>query len=226
MVKLTGVVLRRNRFGDSSDVIHMITGEMGLVRFNALGIRRPKSRSKGALETLSLSSVVLYDSSRDLWKLKEARLIRSFPGLFRAHKKFQLAGRFAKILDRWAQTGPDSGGLLVLTVDFLSNLEKTGKPENAYLLALLKLAKEAGVSLGLDRCPVCGQSSSALFCDEVGFVCENSHPGLKTVKVPENTRQNLIRLWAYGWAGLDKTEVDEGATRLIERFIQKHTGGL
>ena len=222
MVRVRGLVLRKTRFGESSDVVHMLTGELGLLRFNALGLRRPKSRSLGALEFLNLSEVVLYDSHRELWRLKEAKLIRNFPGVIRDHARFQLAGEMADLLDKWAQPGLEMGDVLVLSLDFLARLENTTKPKNAFVLWLMRLLELAGVGLELHNCPLCGEPVSNRFSFEVGFVCENPHPGLRKLEVPQKTLEHMRSLASSGWSGIDGLNEDETALNLVKRFSKRH----
>jgi len=225
MVKTSGLVIRKNRFGDSSDIVHLLTEAYGLLTLRALGRRRPKSRLGGALELLSYSSVVLYEGRGENWQIREARLIRSYGSLARDAARFTAVGKVLRVLDSALPVGAPAEGLLLTLLDFLSVMEKTGNPDAVHALALVRIMRILGVEPSLGSCFSCGGRPGTAFSHDGGVLCEKCEKGFKIARVSERTMRSLASIERAGWEDSESLMVDNAALRLLEGFFAERVRG-
>lgn len=224
MTRAKGFVLRRNRFGESSDVIRFLSEELGLVSFAALGRRKLKSRMGAALEPFSYSEVVLYEKGGDVWLAKEATLIRRFQDIARNMEAFRLAGQLFGLLEDALPPRGQVDGLVPLLLDFLSVMELTKNPEAAYCLALVRITELFGVGPGLSRCS-CGSGALVGFSLESGVVCEDCGKKTKFVKLSLEAIDALATLESAGWPVVEKITVGQEVTATLSMYAKRHVVG-
>lgn len=174
LLRATVLVLRHIRYRDSSDILVVFSREYGRLKLMAKGRRRPQSRIRASLEVLSVSRVIFYaKEGRDIQTLKEADLLRHFPGIPRQIERFERAMGIARFLERTSAEGAPQPDLFDLAVEALALLEKVPveKTETLYLAFLLKGVGLLGHGPELFRCLGCeGEGDLRYFSVSAGGV--------------------------------------------------------
>lgn len=221
MTRAKGIVLGRNHFGESSDVVRFLSDELGLVSFAALGRRRLRSKMRAALEPLSYSEVVLYERRGDVWLAREATLLRDFHEITKNLEAFELVGRLFKLLEDALPPFAPVDGLVPLLLDFLSVVGMGGNPKAPYCLALIRTTELFGVGPNLSRCS-CRKGRPVGFSLESGVVCEDCEKKTKSVKLSPEATNTLARLESAGWLSVGDIAVSNDIAALLEAYAKKH----
>jgi len=79
---LRAVVLKSHDTGNTSEVVHVLTGELGRISVYARGLKDPRSRHAGVLQPLSEVELSLHlKDGADLGTLRDATLIDAHPAI-------------------------------------------------------------------------------------------------------------------------------------------------
>ena len=76
----TGIISKSRKLGESDRIFHLITKEHGLVRAVAKGVRKPKSKLKGHLQTLNQVNAYIR-SGKNLDLITQVESINSFDSI-------------------------------------------------------------------------------------------------------------------------------------------------
>jgi len=103
IVQTDALVIRSYRLGETSLIVHLFTGDFGLVRCVAKGARGPKSRFGAALEPgIRVQAVIYRKLTRDLQLLSKADIVAYWPALWENGDRFARAGAVLEFLERAA----------------------------------------------------------------------------------------------------------------------------
>ena len=103
IVQTDALVLRSYRLGETSLIVHLFTGEHGLLRCVAKGARGGKSPFGASLEPgVRVNAVVYRKLTRDLQLLSKADIVRYWPSLWEDPDRFAKAGAVLEFLERAA----------------------------------------------------------------------------------------------------------------------------
>lgn len=176
LVKITALILRSLRMGDTSRVVTLLSRELGKCSAVAKGVRTPKSRFGASLEILSLSSLVVYfRPGRDLQLVSDGTLDREFRGLLQKSERYHYGCAVAEFLDRVLEEGATIPELFDLSVRVLGLMEEAPVGRLSYLLRAfqLRVAGWLGYAPRLDQCTSCGRPEGTAFgATEGGILCE------------------------------------------------------
>ena len=121
IVQTDALVLRSHRLGETSLIVHLFTGEHGLLRCVAKGARGPKSRFGASIEPgVRINAVVYRKLSRDLQLLSKADIVSYWSSLWEDPERFPRAGAVLEFLDRAAYGEAGDARLLDLATDALA----------------------------------------------------------------------------------------------------------
>ncbi len=233
IVQTDALVLRSYRLGETSLIVHLFTGDHGLMRCVAKGARGPKSRFGASLEPGVKVSVVVYRKlSRDLQLLSKADILAYWPSLWEDPERFARAGAVLEFLDRAAYGEAGDAPLLDLATDTLAAmsaapmaaLEAILRGFEIQALQRLGLAPELWACLEcrgpLDRGGLFHPIRGGLLC---GAPCGGDGGAFR---ISERARKTLIGLGEHsaasigGWA-MERYPGPE-VSRSIERFLSAH----
>ncbi len=175
-----GIVVRKIRWHETSNIITSYTKDFGKVKLLAKGVFRPKSKLIGSLELFSLIALVFYKKEKtELYTLSSADLLESFPKISEDIKRYAICSAGMELLDRLI-TGEESSPLIFeLSLNFLSKAESVNEKDLEPFLWIyaLKLSIYLGYGPKLDRCVVCGKKFSSDFflvsLERGGIICSN-----------------------------------------------------
>ena len=175
----TGVVLRTTDFSESSQVLAIITPDLGQVHALAKGSRRP--RKDGRLPPDILSSYDLVFSLRrsgQLHLLYEWSLKEHFPGLRRDLRALWSAFYAAELLLRATTENPDDGPLHAALKDLLLAFDRQDYSEIPLCRFLARALRALGNLPIVDRCAQCGgalHGSVRFSASAGGVLCGDCH---------------------------------------------------
>jgi len=171
--KEKGIVLSGIDYSDSSRIIRIFTEKSGIVSLVAKGVRKPKSRLRGNVESLSYIEFTYYEKEkRELGVLKEANIIEPFLQVKEDLRLLNIAYGIGFIL----QHIPHSyRSIFRIALKSLEVLEKK-KSEEVVFYFLLYLYKSEGVFPEIKKCVVCGNKNTEfLSLKEGGLKCRNCY---------------------------------------------------
>ena len=146
MEKAHGIVVRLNKLGDTSLIVHWCTEEAGLMKTVAKGARRPKSPFAGKLDLFIEGDLVWVPSRRsDLHILKEIVVTEFKTELRKSYADTVLAAYFGQLLEQVVEREhpvPELFDLLRRGLDYLTR-------EEANRSALLHYERQLAELLGV-----------------------------------------------------------------------------
>jgi DNA repair protein RecO (recombination protein O) len=233
------LLLRSVAFGESDQIVHLLTPRRGRVTAIAKGARRSTRRFPGTLDFFNLLQVEIEASRRmgAMARLEHARLVRVWSGLRVDPARFALASYLLEILDRLAPEGGsavDLERLFVLARSVLGVVEDA-RPEPG-LRALLELRTLAALGLcpELVQCVRCrgkleDRGPVAFHVADGGPVCSRCGvAGDGVVEVHRGTLRTLeqgLRFEVHRLGRLTLTgDALAEARLLVQRFRRFHVG--
>lgn len=190
MTKTHALCLRKVDFSETSQVLTLLTEELGTVGAIAKGAKREKSSTGGPLDLMCLYSLALYDRSRrgTLSILAQAELVDFFPAAREKFAAFRAAESIRELLLSIEVPAQDGASILLLAVRALRALGRGGDD-----LALARFAwgllRVLGVQPEVNCCIVSGREPSGKV--EVTFSLREM--GLVAPPFNQN-RGDLVRL--------------------------------
>lgn len=176
------LVLRTFDFGETSQIAHFFTRELGRLHGMAKGARRLKGSFQGGLDVLVLGEAAVYGrrAGADLRTLASFRTIDHFPGLRERLPRYHNATHAAALLLAFAREEQPMEAVFDLTVAALRMLEVADDTQAAALgigyEALLLGA--SGFGPELTACVTCGRparnvQTTRLSAFRGGLLCSN-----------------------------------------------------
>ena len=156
-----GVALRCSALGESDRLLTLLSEEDGLLRVAVPGARKPRSRLAAALP---LAHLRLQVGGRDLPRVRQLTLVRSFSGLGERLETLAAAQGLAELCLRLVPTGAPSPGWPAMVLAHLGRLEDVvlEASERAEALAIAvqgsaHLLALGGYALPLGHCARTGE---------------------------------------------------------------------
>jgi len=158
-VDTPAIVIQRFAYGETSQVVHLLTEELGRVVVLAKGAHREKNGYEGALDLLVRGDVSLsLIQGRELGLLVRRRVATTYPGLRRDLRRFGAATHLLRQVLHFEPVGAGGGETFRLLDRALAALEMVD-PARIPLLLLafdLKLARQHGFAPEVGHCVRCG----------------------------------------------------------------------
>lgn len=171
--KTDALVLRSRDYGEGHQILTLFTRARGKVGAIAKGVRKPKSRSRGAVQWLNFSRFELY-AGRSLHTVIQGESLESFRTIKENLEKLALALYLTELLDEMVPEEEinEEAFLLLLTALQLLNY---GMPElTSRMLFEIQLLKVLGYHPRLKNCHcgVCVEGKQVHFgINEGGVLC-------------------------------------------------------
>jgi DNA repair protein RecO (recombination protein O) len=202
ITKAEAIVLKSIKFGDTSRIATLYTKEHGKIKVIAKGIRKPKSRLAGALQTFAHIQIVFYKKrTTEIYLLSQADLIDSHQSLYRDLNRYVYASAVLELLDRLVTGEEANPKLFGLTLEVLGLVENCPVDllEQSFCFYAMKLAEVLGYRPKFDKCVGCGSkldSRLILFSPEKGgIVCRRCASGDQAyLRLPAETVASALKL--------------------------------
>jgi DNA repair protein RecO (recombination protein O) len=173
-------VLKRHAHGESDLIVHVLKSTGAKLSLFARAAKKSTKRfGGGVLEPMNYIRIH-YQASRDgegLSGLRDAELIKDFPGLRLDYDRLSVGLKFVETIHRFAQEGDvESQSLFNLLGNALSELEKTDSADLLRLFFDVKLLHYSGFlplfaeAEEILRIPISEHASLTLKNDQIHFV--------------------------------------------------------
>ena len=167
-VDTLGLVLRENRYKESSKMLTVLTSTEGKISVAARGAMKKGSRIAAASQLLAFSEMTLLNS-RGRWVLTEARSVELFRGLRDDVEKLALGSYFSELLETVSDEDSPDPAILTLGLNAVYALSESVKPDPIVKAAFeLRLMCLAGFAPQLGACVSCGREDGAMALDLIG----------------------------------------------------------
>lgn len=233
IVQTDALVLRSYRLGETSLIVHLFTGDYGLMRCVAKGARGAKSRFGASLEPgVRINAVIYRKLTRDLQLLAKADIVAYWPSLWEDPDRFAGAGAVLEFLDRAAYGESGDETLLDLATETLAAMGAAPIPSLEAILRGFEIQslQRLGLAPELTSCLECRRTleGGGLFHPlRGGLLCGSPCGGDGgAFRISERARLTLIGLGEHaaasvgGWA-MERYPSAE-ISRSIERFLSAH----
>jgi len=240
LVTTHALVLSRRPWSESSQVVTLLTPDLGKLRAVARGVRRLKSEVGPALEPITESEVVLSQSPRsDLAQIRSAEVEEFYSGLKRSLVRVALAGALCELADRAMPEEEANLPLYEHVRTALRGIERSDdRPAVNWLWwAALQLAADLGYAMQFGACVRCGSTElphPEFSAAEGGPVCANCRAADRRATdcrawFPE-TQRTLLRLAEVSAEELVSHRIPKQINReiraLLEEFFRFHIPGF
>jgi DNA repair protein RecO (recombination protein O) len=157
-LRTPALVLRKFEYGETSQVLHLLTRDRGRVHVLAKGSMKPRSSFLGPLDVLECGEARIYPRREGLSILGGFERHAAFPGIRRSLERLEAAFGVLEVLGGAAREDHEDPDLFDLALETLRAMEAC--PGERLGLALvrfdLRLLAVLGVGPVLDACMACG----------------------------------------------------------------------
>jgi DNA repair protein RecO (recombination protein O) len=154
------ICLRTTDYSETSQVVHFLTRETGVVRLLAKGVKRPKSKSGGAIDLLSEGDLLFsVKDTGTLGTLMEFSETVSHTSLRRDAQRLNTSLYMLELVHEMLAEGDPHRAVFDLLHRALERLGQDDAPIPAVLAYFQwRLLRHVGLLGGLDACCACGAS--------------------------------------------------------------------
>jgi len=225
------ICLRAVDFSETSQVLHLLTRDGGVVHLLAKGSKRPKSKTGGRIDLLSEGEVVyVRPRGEGMGTLTEYTERSSHTALRRRLADLNAALYMAEVTSMLLAEGDPHAQVFDLLAAALHRLDRGEAPTQAVLAYFQwRALRYVGLLGAMDRCVGCGGplgTAGVYFAGaEGGPVCRNC----------ESARTEKVPLSAAALAGIaaltatdrrEKADLDEAAAAAVNDLLAAHIGYL
>lgn len=175
LLKTEAVVLRWDRYSETSRVLRIFTRDFGKVAVLAKGADRPRSPFHGSLDLFFHLHVVFYGGSgRGLKVLKECSLIHHYLSIRKESAKIESASRMARLVDLSHEEEDPDRETFGLLLEGLRRVDEGRDLAMHLCLFEVFLLKRLGYLPDLRRCGECGtglEGREAFYGNGGGLAC-------------------------------------------------------
>ena len=211
LITTTALCLRKVDFSETSQILTLLSDQLGTVGAIAKGAKREKSGVGGPLDLMCLYNVVLYDRSKrgTLSILAQAELLDFFPGARHSYAAFAAAERVRELLLAIEVSPMDAPATLLMAVKAMRALADDENPEQVLARFAWGLLRALGTEPVVTECIASGQEPSGKV--EVAFSIREM--GLLAPPHTEH-RSDLIRISPRTLAALQALATGEVGPRI------------
>jgi len=157
LITTPAVALSSLKLGEADRLVTFYTATQGRISGVAKGSRGMKSRFGAALEPLTYSNVILFESGQHdrLARIQQADVLRFFEGIRADFDRLRLAVHLSDLVRRMTPEGDPNPALFRLLLDGLTSLEKQPDPLLSKILFTVHLITCCGYQPRWDDCVRC-----------------------------------------------------------------------
>jgi DNA repair protein RecO (recombination protein O) len=236
ITKTEAIVLKGLKFGDSSKIVTLYTKDYGKIKVIAKGIRKPKSRLAGTLETFFHIHIVFYKkTTTEIYLLSQSEIMQPFRKITKDLNRYAFASAALELLDKLITGEERNEKIFELTLGTLSFME-TCLPksvEKSFLFFALRLADILGYKPKFDRCISCSQAIPdrlILFSpDKGGIICRRcATQDQAYLRLSKESARSALKLQSINLDKLNSYNITKNQLREISNVILNlldyHTG--
>ena len=128
IIKTESILLKSTNYRETSKIITFYTRSHGKIRGIARGVRNPKTKWGGALQSMAYLNLFFYfKENKDLFLVSNAEHIRSFNSIYSDYDKMQVGFKIIELVNRTTadnQQNTEIFELLKCSLDILENATK------------------------------------------------------------------------------------------------------
>ena len=228
IIRTEAVVLRSLDYGETSQIVTLLTRGRGKIGVMAKGARRTKSQFGSTLQPMAYTQVVFYyKPTRDLQILSESSHVDSFHQLRGDLESITIGLRIVEIVDALVEEENPQPNAFALTVRALRRLNQTEeRAANLWPFVQLRLARLLGIAPAIERTNVEAVEEEGLLSRANGGV----YPAEATPEAPRRASRAALRAYAiFARADLDTVmrmelvpEVRREVEELVRDFLRYH----
>ncbi len=176
ITKTEAIVLKGLKFGDTSKIVTLYTKDYGKIKVIAKGIRKPKSRLAGTLESFFHIHIVFYKkTTTEIYLLSQSEIMHPFQKITKDLNRYAFASGALELLDKLITGEESNPEIFELTLHTLAFMESCAprSVEKSFLFFAVRLADILGYKPKFDRCISCGKpipEKLILFSPEKGGI--------------------------------------------------------
>jgi DNA repair protein RecO (recombination protein O) len=155
--KAEAIVLKSNKYGDTSKIINLYTREFGKLSVIAKGSRSKNNRFGGSLEPLSHIGIVFYNyENRELQYITQSSIINFFPAIHSDFAKMTASLAMAEIVNNVLHSEERNDEFFELFLNTFIAIEKSSCNFESYITYFeLNLAGISGFHPEFGKCEIC-----------------------------------------------------------------------
>lgn len=233
----TAIVLKKRKVGETDRLYILYTREGGKVQAIARGVRKPRAKLAGHLETFNRGSIVVA-RSRGLGTITSAVADWYGEHLKSDSRALLEVARAVSVFERLVDVGERDGGLFGLLRSFLETADRmvqSGESGRAMLLAqafLFQVLGRLGYQIEVARSAVTGESLQSgcryVFGFDAGGIVEAELSGTlqHTIPISENAIKLLRLFRSQSLVSIVKVRTDEVFIHETRRILDGLLGWI
>ena len=227
ITKTEAIVLKSIRFGDTSRIATLYSKDHGKIKVIAKGIRKPKSRLAGALQTFSHIHIVFYRKrTTEIYLLSQADTIDSHQLLYKDLNRYAFASAALELLDKLITGEEPNPRLFELALSILHLVERLPdrQLERAFCHFALKLTDLLGYKPKFDGCVGCNKQVEGKFVlfspEKGGIICKRCATRDQAyLRLSRDSAVSALKLQSIKTEELDTYNIPKGRTEEILNMI-------
>ena len=227
------ICLRTTDYSETSQVVHFLARELGLVKMIAKGSKRPKSNTGGALDLLCEGDLVFSSGRGDsLGTLIEFSETASRTVLRRHAGRLNAAVYLIELADAMLAEGDPHPDLFDLLHNGLDRLGQDDAPVPAVLAyCQWRMLRHAGLLGEMSSCISCGTPTGIATPGDLRHMVFSSHRGGLLCGSCESGAADRINVDAATLAGINamtaaeagrRVPIDDAHARAVSRMLAYH----
>jgi DNA repair protein RecO (recombination protein O) len=227
ITKTEAIVLKSLKFGDTSKIVTLYTKDYGKIKVIAKGIRKPKSRLSGTLETFFHIQVVFYKKlTTEIYLLSQSEIIHPFQKITKDLNRYAFASGTLELLDKLITGEESNPEIFELTLNTLSFMESCAPKslEKSFLFFALRLADILGYKPKFNRCISCNKSipdKLVLFSPEKGgIICQRcAREDQAYLRLSKDSAKSALKLQTIELDKLNSYNIPKDQSREISNVV-------
>jgi DNA repair protein RecO (recombination protein O) len=224
--KTEAIVLKRTNLGEADKILVLYTPNLGKIRAVAKGVRRPKSKLGGHVETLTHSSIMLA-KGRNLDIIIQSQAIDSYLPLRNDLWRTSCALYTAELIDRFTEEQMRNYPIYRLLLDTIGNIVEAGNIDLLLRYFEIQLLGYLGYKPQLQSCISCKKelepqdnyfsaSGGGVLCPS----CKTTEPRVRPLSLNALKVMRLIQTSNYDNAS--KVRLNAGLSKELEIVLREY----
>lgn len=227
LYQVEAIILKARNLGEADKILTLLTKEHGKLDAVAKGVRKIKSKNRGAVQPFSQSRIMLYQG-KNLDTVTQCELIAGFPKIRTNLDRLVYSGYLAE-LTSWMLPEKDSNQevyfLLLATWHLLENAGSTELMEIIVRFYEIRMLNLLGYQPELEACLVCGNliiSQEVYFSPGLGgLLCSNCKAqDLKAIPLTKGTIAVWRQLAVMDIYNINRLKLREQERSALENVLQ------
>ncbi len=227
LYRVQAIVLRRTDFGEADRLLTLFTPDLGKLRVNAKGARKPSSRKSGHVELFTHVDLLIA-KGQHMDVITQADTIEAFIALRNNLERVSYAYYLAELVDKFSEEGSENRPVFDLLVHALGWLSEPAT--NPALLARffeLRFLQYVGYRPQLFQCLHCGNPIEPVenyFSAEAGGVLDPvcAHTQHDAQAISLNALKVLRYLQTREWETVRRLSLALSVLTEVEQLMQRY----